>query len=156
MSIYIYCLFDMNIPIYIGKTKNKLKIRESQHKRRLKKDIKIFELDYVYENEWKFWEEFYIELFKSWGFNLTNQNKAGGGPLYHTEKSLLKMKNKPHPGTSTKLKGIPRPDVSKRLSGVTFSKEHCDNISKGKYGTIYSQERNNKIKESNNNRMIIK
>jgi hypothetical protein len=139
----------MDVPIYVGKTKNKLKTRESQHKRRLKKDITIFELDYVYENEWEFWEGFYIELLKSWGFNLINQNKAGGGPSYHTEESLLKMKNKSHPGTSVKLKGRPRPDVSERLSGMSFSKEHCDNISKGKYGAIYSQERNDKIKESN-------
>jgi hypothetical protein len=139
----------MDNPIYVGKTKNKLKIRESQHRRRLKTNITIFELDYVYENEWEFWEEFYIKLFKSWGFNLINQNKAGGGPSCHTKESLLKMKNKPHPGTSTKLKGRQRPDVSKRLSGVNLSKEHCDKISKSKQGTIYSQERNDKIKESN-------
>lgn len=59
------------------------------------------------------------------------------------------MKGKPHPETSNKLKGKPRPDVSERLRGISLSNEHCTNISKGKQGVIYPQERNNKIKESN-------
>lgn len=46
MKIYIYCLFDGNeIPIYIGKTKNSLTKRESQHQKRLKQKVNIFELD---------------------------------------------------------------------------------------------------------------
>jgi len=149
MSIHIYCLFEENTSIYIGKTKNSLNQRKNQHNKRLNKNLEIFELDYVQENEWKFWERFYIELFNLWGFNLLNQNKGGGGLSFHTKESLQKMKNKPHSGTSEKLKGKFRPDVSERLKGVPLDDKHCKNISKGKQGVIYSQERNNKIKTSN-------
>ena len=45
MKVYIYCVFDENeIPIYIGKTKNSLIKRESQHQKRLKQKVNIFEL----------------------------------------------------------------------------------------------------------------
>ena len=80
MKVYIYCLFDENgVPLYIGKTKNNLILRERQHQKKLMKQISIIELDNVDNNEWKFWEEYWIEQFKAWGFSLLNQNKGGGG-----------------------------------------------------------------------------
>ena len=145
-------MFDKNkIPLYIGKTKNLLKIRESQHKKRLNKELNIFELDYVDENEWKFWEEFYINLFKSWNFSLLNQNKAGGGPLYHTEESKTKMRNTPRPGTSKKLKNKKRPDVSKRFKGKKLSNITKQKISKNKkeHPCYKEPERTKKIINSN-------
>lgn len=36
-------------------------------------------LDEVPENEWRFWEMYYISLVKSWGFNLVNDPKLLGG-----------------------------------------------------------------------------
>ena len=150
MNVKIYCIFDENeIPLYIGKTKNSLLLRESQHQKRLNKKVYIFELDNVNTKEWKFWESYWIEQFQNWGFILKNKNKGGGGPEYHPKKVREKMNNTPRPGTSIKLKGKKRPDVSKRLKGTKLSKEICKKISQSKIGTIYSKERNNKIKSSN-------
>lgn len=150
MDVKIYCIFDENeIPLYIGKTKNDLSLRESQHQKRLNKKLYIFELDNINEKEWKFWESYWIEQFTSWGFNLKNKNKGGGGPEYHPKKVREKMSNTPRPETSKKLRGKKRPDVSKRLKGTKFSKETCSKISKSKIGVVYSKERNSKIKLSN-------
>ena len=35
----------------------------------------------------KYWESFYISLYKSWGFKLKNKNNGGGGPLQHSEET---------------------------------------------------------------------
>jgi len=152
MKVYIYCLFDENdIPLYVGKTKNNLTLREYQHQKRLNRLVKIFELDYIELTNWKFWESYWIEQFKQWGFNLLNQNKGGGGVLIHNEESRLKMKQVSRPSTSAKLKGTKRPDVSKRLSGIKLSKEICDKISKSKTNHICYKniKRTEKILESN-------
>ena len=152
MNIFIYCLFDENeIPFYIGKTKNPLKKRESQHQKRLQKNLTIFELDVVKEEEWKFWECYWIEQFKHWGLYLENKNEGGGGPAFHSEETKLKMKNTPRPGTSTKLKNIKRPDVSDRLKNTKLSKETCQKISQSKinHPCYASEERKKKIIESN-------
>ena len=153
----LYCLFDKNeIPLYVGKTKNLLKTRETQHKKRLNKEVNIFELDYVDSNKWKFWEEFYIELFKCWGFNLKNKNSGGGGLSFHTEESLQKMRGKCHPETSIKLKGKPRPDVSKRLKGKNLNGITKQKISKNKKGHVCYQDlkRIEKIVNSNKQHYI--
>lgn len=152
MKVYIYCLFDENeIPIYIGKTKNSLTKRESQHQKRLKQKVNIFELDYIEESEWKRWECYWIEQFRQWGFELNNQNKGGGGPELHSLETRNKMSSTPRPGTSQKLKGIKRPDVSDRMKGVKFSEETCQKITQSKTGhQCYSNpERALKIVESN-------
>lgn len=118
--ITIYTLTD---PItkqvrYIGKTKGTLVQRmyahisnyklkkEKSHKNSWIINLKnkgylpiIEELDLVEESEWVFWEQFYINLFKTWGFNLTNitlggeGNPGGKGCLgyKHTEKAKRKI-----------------------------------------------------------------
>jgi hypothetical protein len=95
-TIQIYFLHKGdNIPFYIGETSLPLKSRLSHHKRKLGKDILIEQLDVVSLDSWRFWESWYIELFKSWGFNLTNKNKGGGGSdkgiSKHTPESKLKI-----------------------------------------------------------------
>lgn len=151
MKVYIYCLFENKTPIYIGKTKNDLKIRESQHKRKLKKQVEIFELDFIDENNWKFWENYWIQQFKQWGFKLINQNEGGGGLEFHREETKQKMRGKYHLGTSKKLKGIKRPDVSKRFKGKKLKKETINKIIKSKTGhkCYKDSKRNKKIKNSN-------
>lgn len=150
MDIKIYCIFDeAGVPLYIGKTKQKLLIRESQHQKRLKRKVFIHELDLVKKDEWKFWESYWIDQFKSWGFNLLNKNKGGGGPEFHSESVRKKMSSTPRPQTSQKLKGKKRPDVSKRMKGFSFSPETCKKISQSKTGITYSEERNKNIKKSN-------
>jgi hypothetical protein len=151
MKVFIYCLFDENgIPFYIGKTKNPLKKRESQHQKRLQKDLTIFELDFIEEKEWVFWECYWIEQFKCWGLNLDNKNTGGGGPSFHSEETKTKMRNTPRPDTSKKLKGKKRPDVSKRMKDSIFTPETCNKISEAKKGhECYNKDRTEKIKQSN-------
>lgn len=151
MKVYIYCIIDkMGVPLYIGKTKNTLKQRKSQHQLKLKEKIDIFELDLVGSNEWKYWESYWINQFKSWGFNLLNKNHGGGGPEYHTRLSRKKMSSTPRPKTSIALKGSKRPDVSKRMKGKKFSEKTKTKISQSKKNhSCYTLERTEKIKSSN-------
>ena len=77
VSIYYLHKGD-GIPFYIGKTICP-KTRFSQHKFKHGFDIILEIIDEVPINEWKFWEMWYIELYKSWGFKLINKSKGGGG-----------------------------------------------------------------------------
>lgn len=50
-------------------------------------------IDTVPLEEWVFWEMFYISLFKSWGFNLTNGTQGGDcGPSLSGEKNGMYRK----------------------------------------------------------------
>jgi len=74
----IYILERNGIPFYVGKTLQRIKERFYTHKGK-NKNSEIIEIDCVDDDEWRFWESWYIELFKSWGFNLENKNNGGGG-----------------------------------------------------------------------------
>jgi len=77
--IKIYYLYKGDgIPFYIGKTQNS-KQRLTTHRNKRGKSTFMEIIDEVSINEWRFWEIYYISLFKSWGFILTNKNKGGGG-----------------------------------------------------------------------------
>jgi hypothetical protein len=80
-----------NIPFYIGKTKDSLNKRIYRHRVLFGSDTLIENIDKVSISDWKFWESHYINLFKSWGFSLKNQNKGGGGLPYHSQKTKTKM-----------------------------------------------------------------
>jgi predicted GIY-YIG superfamily endonuclease len=74
----IYILERNGIPFYVGKTLQRIKERFYTHKGK-NKNSEIIEIDCVDDDEWRFWESWYIELFKSWGFDLENKNNGGGG-----------------------------------------------------------------------------
>lgn len=97
MATYIYCLSD---PIskeirYIGKTNN-IRSRYLNHlqtkgktthvaswvkhlqSKNINPTIDILE-EFKETDNWEFWEEFYISLYKSWGFSLTNLTSGGIG-----------------------------------------------------------------------------
>ena len=74
----IYILERNGMPFYIGKTIQELKKRFLSHGVK-KLNSKIYEIDIVSDDEWRFWESWYIEVFKSWGFELENKNYGGGG-----------------------------------------------------------------------------
>jgi hypothetical protein len=127
----IYILERDGVPFYVGKTLQKVKDRFYTHgKRRINSEI--IEIDYVEDNEWRFWESWYIELFKSWGFELENKNNGGGGrgPGWisspeRNAKIKSSMKNHSQYYTneikekiSKGNKGIPRP----------FTEEHRHNM----------------------------
>ena len=79
MKYFIYYLHKGdNIPCYIGKTNN-IKNRLKHH--RWSRSNSNYQIEIIDEVEnWKEEEEFYIELFKSWGFILENKSNKGRGP----------------------------------------------------------------------------
>lgn len=121
MLIKIYILIDpiTNKVRYVGKTKGSLEKRLYKHccdkhkyhkalwVQKLKRDnLKplIYLIDEVLEKDWIFWEQYWIEQFKAWGFDLTNTTLGGEGLVgikrkgkyKHTEiaKLNISIKNK--------------------------------------------------------------
>lgn len=85
---YIYFLHKGdNIPFYIGKSINKNLTRSYQHKKTYGKNTILEVIDVVETNNWKFWEKYWINQFKVWGFILLNKNNGGGGPIKYSEYS---------------------------------------------------------------------
>lgn len=94
MKTFIYTLTDprTNQIRYVGKSVN-LRGRIDGHMYNKKKThcscwiqslMKLGEkpiLDIIdcVENDWQFWEQHYISLFKTWGFDLTNHTNGGEG-----------------------------------------------------------------------------
>jgi len=106
--IFIYILVENNIPVYLGKT-NKPNRRLREHRVNFSKDVCLEIIDEVKENEWMFWEQWWIELFNSWNITLLNKNRGGGGPNQQTEYSKKLIGNK--------QKGTKKPTVSSKLKG---------------------------------------
>lgn len=82
-----------NIPFYIGKTISE-KDRKSHHRNKLGKNVILEIIDEVPTDEWKYWEEFYILLFKQWGFKLENKNNGGCGNVGGYENPLVSQAHK--------------------------------------------------------------
>lgn len=98
--IYIYTLSSSSDPNnirYIGKAKDiKTRLRrhtgkyylnsESNYKNNWIKselnkgnEILISELDKASDTDWEYWERYWIDQFKNWGFKLTNTTDGGDG-----------------------------------------------------------------------------
>lgn len=186
---YIYCLYDPidNLPKYIGKSNLPYKrynehINESINTNTKTKKLNwlrklnnlnkkpILEIiDIVLENEWSFWERYYISLYKSWGFDLKNGTFGGDGcskfdnPMYgklgkdnprygtkHTEKTKQKM--------SIKATGINNGFYNKKHTQNSLLKIY--NASKGENnpnygGKLHTEEYINKQIISNSKVPII-
>lgn len=153
-TTFIYALYDpsTNDTRYIGKS-NRPRGRYYQHmniknKRRSYKISWIksllnenkkpyyYIIDEVPVVEWEYWEQYWIEQFKQWGFNLTNLTEGGqGGNGYkHTEKTKKKL--------------------SKSHLGKTLTEEHKKKISdaikeKAKDNPMYNRGEGNKRKPLN-------
>jgi hypothetical protein len=131
--ISIYILEKNNIPFYVGKTKYPTK-RKYKHKQTYGDDIMFYVIDKVEENNWKFWECFWIEQFYQWGFQLTNKNKGGGGPTQWTNI----QKENINPSRIDKIKN--NKDRGIKISKTLKEKNHSQ---------YYTQEVRNKISEGN-------
>lgn len=86
---YIYFINNINNNPnlgYVGKTVN-FKARKYDHFKTYGKDINLTIIDETLSN-WKFWERYWINQFKSWGFELLNKNKGGGGPQFRKPENL--------------------------------------------------------------------
>lgn len=106
MKTFIYELIDPRTdePKYIGKSNNPqnrykehLKDKKQTYKANWIKGLKEHGLkprlniiEEVEFNKWEFWEQFYIDLYRSWGFKLTNLEKGGLG--IGRQSSLTKKK----------------------------------------------------------------
>jgi hypothetical protein len=140
MKIYIYILIDPETQQvrYVGKTKTPSR-RYSQHISECSK-IKSYKNNWILSlknkgikpemvvidecnfDNWIFLEQWYIELFKSWNFNLTNLTIGGEGVCGHTRSKELIEK------------------ISSKLRGQKRSEEVCSKISKAVKGRKYSDE----------------
>lgn len=85
--VFIYSLERNNIPFYVGKTKNP-KSRKADWLREYKDSISFNIIDEVNKENWKFWECYWIEQLKGWGFDLINKNKGGGGLEKHSDEVI--------------------------------------------------------------------
>lgn len=152
---------------YIGKSNNPQKRLHSHltdgrmnHRRNwllsLKKENKLPKveiLDTVKIEEWAFWEQHYISLYRSFGFNLLNRTCGGEGHDFHDNKTRKSFSGEKNP-----MFGKKRPEVGemvrKKLKGKTFDeiygKQKADIIRKkisdgGKKPRNFSKEVREKL-----------
>ena len=143
-EVFIYSLEDPETKEirYIGKTVQKLEKRltahiyESKHRKnhkcnwinKLNKNgnnptIKL--IDIVSEDDWEFWEMYWIERFKSWGFNLVNHTPGGEGYRHSKEtKEKIRQANsgENHYFYGKKHKKISKEKISDSLIGNKYAK----------------------------------
>jgi hypothetical protein len=167
MKTNIYILIDpeTNIVKYVGKSNNpkrrfgrhlsrKTNARKQQWLNALKnKDLKpeLLIIDNVNNSEWEFWEYHYINLYKSWGFDLLNlqeggrHNSSGFKNCKHTDETKDKI--------SIELSNRNRPDLSQsdfkngrckvtKEDVVEIRRLHNDNISAPKIAKMYNMSSN--------------
>jgi hypothetical protein len=146
---YIYLVtncYNNSGSVYIGKTTQQRE-RKAKHKQTYGETIEFTIIDQVDSFErtaWKPLENYWIEQFIQWGFNVQNKNVGGNGPTHLTpeQREHLRVKltgrkwgpctperaakvsranaGRPKPdgfgaNHSAKLKGIPNPGVSAKL-----------------------------------------
>lgn len=161
-EIFIYVLIDPldNLVKYVGQTKNIQKrytshlndksntLKSSWIKSLKSQNLKpILELiDAIPLKDYIFWEQFYISLFKSWGFVLKNMTDGGDGsygvvPWNKGKKGLFKHSEKSKKQMSISQKGIPK-NVGRKHSDITRKKLSL--IHKGrKYKKILLEDNKN-------------
>lgn len=127
----IYILERNGVPFYVGKTLQEIQDRFYTHGSK-RKDSEIIEIDRVSDADWRFWESWYIDLFKSWGFKLENKNDGGGGrgPGWisspeRNAKIKASMKNHSQYYTEEVRKKISEKNKDKARP---FTKEHQQNM----------------------------
>lgn len=155
--VKIYFLHNgNNIPFYVGETSQPLKYRLSHHKRKLGNKIYIELIEEV--KDWRFWETYWIQQFKAWGYKLINKNNGGGGcekgiPKHTIEsrKKIGASKKGKTLSNETKLKqSISNKGIS-RNKGNSFAKGHIlplesiSNIVKKRKKIIYQLDKQDNI-----------
>lgn len=131
---YIYELMDpiTNEIRYVGKAKNpkrRLKGHYDNRDKYISKNLSWIKglsnkgmkpilncIDAVSEKEWEFWEQYYISLYKSWGFNLNNMTAGGDG----MKEGYRETKNKISETLKSKYKSGEIETWNKGIKGVTL------------------------------------
>ncbi len=142
------CHGDSN-KVYIGKTKGS---RLSDHKRTFGKQITydyIDEIASLLSKDWKPLECFWIEYFKSLGFDVQNKNNGGGGVNITSLESKIK---KSKPIIQYDLEGnfikewIGITEVTHNTNySFTSIKESCLKINNHSYGFIWRYKKDTEI-----------
>ena len=168
MITYIYTLSDPetgNIR-YVGKTNN-IKERFRKHleyknnnKRKtylyswmksIKNDPIIEVIDEVSNDNWQFWERYWISQFITWGFNLTNLTDGGDGLTSFSPEVIEKLKsinsgeNNPMWGKKHSKETIDKIQSSRSWYKGP-SEETKRKISKSKMGHEVSEETREKLR----------
>lgn len=154
MKTYIYILIDpeTNQVRYVGKTKN-LKRRYNQHisecsklksyknnwlislkNKNLRPEMVV--IDETDKDDWIFLEQWYIQLYRSWGYRLTNLTEGGEGVCGYT------------PSQETRDK------MSKANKGKVVSEETKRRLSATIKGRKMSEETKRKVSEAAKKRGI--
>ncbi len=111
-----YLHYEDNIPFYIGKT-NRIQGRIGAHRTKFGKNVILEVIDEVELSEWKYWECYWIEQFKQWGFKLENKNNGGGGSTHFI--------STPERGLKISKSRLGKPMSHK---GKLFTEEHKEKI----------------------------
>lgn len=162
---YIYVLIDPRNEFvrYVGKTKNpnrrlaqhiyesnKIKCHKNNWLKQLleagvKPEMVIVESLQSTE-DWIFWEQFYIDLCKSWEFNLTNTLEGGSGKKHIT--MPLGFKKKPFSTKGFKHSSETKAKISEASKKRKVSLETREKMSKYAKARGISEETKRKMLES--------
>jgi len=121
------CYNDPN-KVYIGKTINS---RKHNHEKTYGKEIIytiIDEINSIDYRDYKIIENYWIEQFKQWGFEIMNKNKGGGGPTKWSDELLSSNENQ------------------LRIEKIKNNKERAKKISRATKDIPLSEERKEKLR----------
>jgi len=151
-TTFIYALIESgtNNIRYVGKANNvqqrfnfhlcdKRKTHKTSWLKSINYNVNYIILDEVSRYEWQFWEIYWINQCKVWGFSLTNHTLGGNGcsGFKQSEKHKLKI-SIANNGKTISLET--REKLSKNRKGIKFSKTHIKNLSESHKGLKYPKD----------------
>lgn len=167
--VRIYTLSDPrdNQIRYVGKTVKKLKDRFMDHLSESERGIKTYKcnwvrkllkedvipeinlLDEVIEEDWVFWETYWISQMKEWGFRLTNQTNGGEGTHgYKLSKEQRKKMSVHRKGKSIPWLNNGKPRTEEHIKNLSESCKGRISEKKGKtYEELYGKEKADTLKK---------
>lgn len=163
-TTFIYALFEGESVRYIGKANDPRRrfathLRDSyaSHKctwvkgllnKGTKPTMEI--VDEVPISQWEFWEQHYMDLYRSWGFDLVNINDAGAGGSILSDAAKKKMSSR----KGWKMTEEQRKKISDAKKGRKLSPEHAAAFASFWKGKNRTEEDISKKREAGKRRVI--